>query len=143
MDQATRHIAQWKHNRDFLQNIPPRFNDWMIVAVFYASLHAVDTLLATRKDEAQDHKSRNGKLSQTRSYEKIWKSYRPLYELSRSIRYHANPAEWVAHADIEPQVITRYLYPIEKSVIKLAGLDETKLGFELIRIQSLDNQDVA
>lgn len=102
--------------------------------MFYTALHAVDTLLSVRNDEAQDHKSRNGKLSQTQSYQKIWTCYRPLYELSRSIRYHANPRDWVLHSDLEPKVIKRYLYPIEKSVIKLAKLDESQLNLEPIQI---------
>ena len=122
MTPADRHIQQWKHNRAFLQSIRPEYHDWMIVGMFYTALHAIDTLLASRQDEAQDHTSRNGKLSQSKSYQKIWESYRPLYALSRSVRYFAEPSTWIPPDKIQSELLNRHLYPIEKSVIKLAKL---------------------
>lgn len=127
MENMNRHLRQWKHNRSFLQSISREYHDWIITASFYTALHAVDTLLASRKDEAQSHSSRNDKLARTNSYSKIYKHDRPLYELSRSIRYLAMPQRWVSYENIEPKVIKGMLYPIEQSVIKLANLNDIDL----------------
>lgn len=129
------HTKQWLHNRQFLPSIPVNFPDWAVTVVFYTALHAVDSLLAHDKVAAiTSHKARNYTLSRTNRYAKIWLSYQPLYDLSRTVRYMANPQRWVEWPKIESEVIPRYLYPIETSVIKLAGnmekLDLIKLAME-------------
>jgi len=56
-------------------------------------------------------------------YDAIWEKHQPLYNLSRTVRYTANPALWVPYACIEKQVLGRYLYPIEKSAFGLMGIE--------------------
>lgn len=123
MADVDRHLNQWQHNRDFVQELDPKYNDWIITGLFYASLHAVDALLAHKGNTATDHASRNGILSETNSYSKIWGHYRPLYSLSREIRYMANPQTWLPADQISGQIIKRYVYPPEKSVLGMIAVD--------------------
>lgn len=115
------HIDQWLHNRRFIATIEPDFSDWIIAATFYTALHAVDAAFSHHKlaDKIVSHHTRNDVLSRNNSYQQVWKSYRPLHDLSRTVRYLAQPRAWVPFARIETDVLTRYLYPIEKSVQKL------------------------
>ncbi len=117
------HIRQWRHNRAFVPTIDPQFHDWVITAIFYTALHAVDALLAHDKVTVTNHEGRNRALMLTNRYEQLHRKYEPLYGLARTIRYFADPVKWVPADQIEKQVIHRYLYPIEKSVQKLMGED--------------------
>lgn len=123
-DPSKAHIDQWKHNRGFLQTIQPPYPDWAVTVTFYTALHAVDALLAHDKVQGiTSHEARNGALMRTNRYANIWKSYQPLHSLARTVRYLAKPQRWVPWHEIEPNVIRRYLYPIEKSVQKLTMPD--------------------
>ena len=118
-----RHIAQWKHNRAFLSTILPEYPDWIVTACFYVAVHAVDALLSHDKIFPTSHDSRNDVLVKTNRYLAACKSYFPLYTLSRTVRYFADPGAWIRHEDIERQVLGRYLYPLEKTVQRLIGVD--------------------
>ncbi|MBI5763183.1 MAG: hypothetical protein HZA51_06630 [Planctomycetes bacterium] len=88
---------------------------------FYTALHAVDTLLEhDRVAGIVSHESRNTTLMKTNRYQAINRAYRPLYDLSRTVRYLANPATWVKQEDLQSRVFA-LLYDIEKSVIKLSN----------------------
>lgn len=118
------HIKQWKHNRAFLQTIGPAYPDWAVTTVFYTALHAVDALLTTdRVEGVVSHETRNRALMKTNRYAKLWDHYQPLHDLSRTIRYLADPDRWVAWSQIDEGVIRRHLYPIEKSVQRLMRQD--------------------
>ena len=123
MASVQNHINQWLHNRQFIQSISPVYSDWMVTASFYAALHAVDALLLHDNVRGvTSHDSRNRILSLTNRYKKINSLYYPLYDLSRTIRYIAEPAKWVPYSSIEADVLKRFLYPIESSVKALSGL---------------------
>ena len=77
------------------------------------------------------HDSRNNVLMQTRRYQQIWKHYQPLHDLSRRIRYLAEPAVWVPVEQIPAQVLGRYMYPLENSVQKLMGVQLNLAAVEL------------
>ena len=119
------HIRQWQHNRRCLCTIAPDFSDWQITVAFYTALHAVDTLLSFDKVTVTNHEGRNRTLAGTNRYEKVNESYQPLYNLSRVVRYLAQPQKWVPPHHIQRQVVERYVYPIERSVQKLIGRDLT------------------
>ena len=116
------HLAQWTHNRSFLSAIAasPRHPDWIITATFYVCLHAVDTLLVhDGVTGVNSHGTRNFTLAQTNRYANVWKCYRPLHDLSRKVRYLADPSEWVPLENIERDIFKRYFYPLERSVVRL------------------------
>jgi hypothetical protein len=130
MANPSNHLQQWKHNRAFLAWIPSDFSDWFITATFYTALHAVDVLLrADGVPRATSHQSRNAILRETKRYESIWKRYRPLYDLSQSVRYLAAPKTWISYQQADSLILARYLYPIESSVKKLLS-DHAALGAE-------------
>src|ERR1035437_4117306 len=93
--QVQDHINQWTHNRKFIETINPEYCDWIVTVTFYSALHAVDALLLDDKVTVTSHDSRNRILSQTNRYKKINSAYYPLYDLSRTIRYVADQAQWV------------------------------------------------
>ncbi len=118
------HIRQWKHNRTFLTMIPLDYRDWIITIAFYSALHAIDALLAFDKVRGiTSHQARNDVLMRTNRYQRIYKAYHPLYSLSRTIRYLADPQAWISAEDTQPRVIDAYLVPIEQSVERLIGQD--------------------
>jgi hypothetical protein len=120
MADPQKHIDQWKHNRDLLSLIPPKFNDWQITVVFYAALQGIDALLAhDNVPGIYSHESRNRVLQRTNRYQFINLKYQPLYDLSRTVRYLADPSKWVDPSKVDKDVIRRYLLPIEHSVQNL------------------------
>lgn len=133
MGNSQRHIQQWKHNRDFLATISPQYPDWMVTVSFYVALHAIDTLLAHDGVKVTNHDGRNRALIQTNRYQFISSKYLSLYNLCRTIRYLADPIQWVPLEKIEADVLKRYLYPIEQSVQKLIKQD---LRLSLIQLQT-------
>ena len=121
---SNKHLTQWRHNRAFISTIDPEYPDWAVTVAFYAALHAVDALF--KHDKVQGitaHEHRNETLRATNRYRKIWECYRPLYDMSRTVRYVADPAQWVEWDQVEAQVLRRRLYPLEKSVCGLMRLD--------------------
>lgn len=121
------HVRQWLHNRTFLTTIPPQYNDWIVTVTFYTALHAVDALLVHDRVAVYNHASRNRTIASINRYDRIDRGYTPLYYLSRTARYVADPNQWIPADRIPKEVIQRHLYPIEASVQKLVGHD-LKLG---------------
>ena len=133
MAKSHAHIKQWKHNREFLGTISPKYADWIVTVAFYVALHAVDALLAhANVERVTSHDTRNAVLRQTNKYLKVKKHYMPLYDLSQTVRYLADPHIWVPPDQINREVLRRYLYPIEESVQKLIGQDLDLRPVELL-----------
>jgi hypothetical protein len=121
-----KHLSQWRHNRELISAIPPTHPDWIVTIAFYVALHAVDALLEyDNVSGVHSHDSRNRVLIRTRRYEKIWEHYQPLHDLSRRIRYLADPQLWITIDDIPGKVFGGFLYPVERSVHHLIGLSKT------------------
>jgi len=124
MANSQSHISQWKHNRKLLAQVPAEFSDWQVTIAFYVALQAVDALLAFDKvTRVNSHEARNEVLLRTKRYQKINEKYVPLYDLSRTVRYLAEPARWIPAHRIQKDVINRYLRPIETSVQTLMSAD--------------------
>lgn len=123
MATSSSHLKQWKHNRDFVSRIPPEYPDWIVTVTFYASLHLIDSLLIHDKvTRVTSHSSRNDVLMRTNRYRDIFLVYQPLYGLSHTVRYLADPSSWIPAADLEAKVLGGYLYRIEDSISrKLPG----------------------
>src|SRR6185369_6254350 len=119
MASTQRHLRQWKHNRDFIATIDPKFNDWIVTASFYTSLHAIDAMLVhDRAGNITRHEDRRRILLNQNVYEPLWNLFDPLYGLCRTIRYFARPQDWIRFDEIEEKVFRRYLYPIEEFTFK-------------------------
>jgi hypothetical protein len=136
----TNHIDQWLHNRQFLSTIDPDYPDWAVTVTFYTALHAVDALLQSDQVEGiVSHAARNQTLNHTNRYRRVWRAYQPLYDLSRTVRYMANPRAWVPWNCIQSEVFRRYLYPLEDSVQKLMQ-ESLRLGPVLLRSPDPEQQ---
>ena len=124
MASSSDHIRQWKHNRSLLGIIPPEYPDWLVTVAFYTALQAIDALLAHDKvTRVTTHDARKEVLIDTNRYAGIRLKYFPLYDLSRTVRYMADPSSWIPAGEIDKNVIGRYLHPIEQSVQNLIGRD--------------------
>ena len=112
------------HNRAFLSTIQPAYPDWLVTVAFYVALHAVDALLTyDNVAGVTSHSARNETLLRTNKYLAVRKCYMPLYDLSQTVRYLADPTKWVPASEIEKNIINRLIYPIEKSVENLMKQD--------------------
>lgn len=124
MANVQQHVKQWKHNRELVALIPSTHPDWIVTTAFYTALHAVDALLAfDNVTRITCHKDRNMAVMQINRYIKIRNPYLTLHDLSRKVRYLADPGAWVPAGVIEKDVLSGSLYPIENSVQKLIGQD--------------------
>ena len=118
MASPSEHARQWRHNRSLVPLFLD-YPDWIVTVTFYAALHVVDALLAADKvSRITSHDARNDVLKRTNRYHDIWKRFAPLYNLSRTVRYLANPGDWIPAEAIERQVLNGLLYPIEASVAR-------------------------
>jgi len=134
MATCSQHITQWIHNRQFLATVTTDYPDWIVTSAFYVALHAVDAMLTNDKvTRVCNHDARLQVLMHTNKYLNINKCFLPLYDLSRTVRYLADPMKWVPANLIEKEVFARYLYPIEKSVQERIGKD---LGLASITLTS-------
>ena len=134
------HLRQWRHNRAFLKRVPPDFPDWLVVAAFYAALHAVDALLAHDGVTVTNHEGRNLALVRNNRCDRIRRAYQPFYALPRTVRYLADPRQWVGWADLDALVVKRHLYPVEQSVEKLIGRDLQRGDVRLTEAPTPDPQ---
>jgi len=99
MSQRQEHLAQAQHNERLANalNYLNGFPDWVITIAFYASVHYVEAMIAT-KPERHSERSRPSRKSYhewradlvLKYYPKIWTEYRTLYEESRNARYLMN-----------------------------------------------------
>lgn len=90
-----------KHNELFVQCLKDTdvkeyddFSDWIIVGIFYSSLHYMNLFLSKRYDDinletVKSHKDRNIIIQKKCPYQ-IHMAYRTLYELSREARYQCS-----------------------------------------------------
>ncbi|MGF1634126.1 MAG: hypothetical protein ACFCVE_09785 [Phycisphaerae bacterium] len=118
------HVSQWLHNRSLLSIIPLTHHDWLITVAFYTALQAVDALLAHDGIEVSRHDARLSALKNGRRYERVYRSYKPLYDLAYTTRYSAQPGLWVAREDVDAKVLRHLLYPLEQSIRNLLRLDD-------------------
>ena len=49
------HLEKSRHNLDFLSEIKPRFNDWMLIACYYAVYHSALALILTKNYTSKNH----------------------------------------------------------------------------------------
>ena len=134
MSSKQQHIDQWMHNRSLLGLLPRTHHDWIATVAFYTALHAVDAAIAVQgTDDITDHGHRKHILIKTNSLLQIRRHFLPLYDISRKVRYMADPSTWILPDRIEQDVLRAFLYPIEKSVCGLIGQN---LNLPLVALQN-------
>jgi hypothetical protein len=121
MSTKAQHHAQWQHNRGFIKSIDEKYCDWVVTAMFYTAVHAVQLLL--EHDNVRGvigHTGRNQILKKVSRYREIWNNYRPLFDAARASRYDCAPG-WIPIEDVKRQ-LAPYLYRLETSVTRLSGV---------------------
>jgi hypothetical protein len=93
----------------------------MVVATFYAAVHAVETLFAFDRTRIHgSHTDRNQTLKTVQRYQAIWRHYRPLFDAARTARYEVEARLWISVEDVKTRLVQE-LYGVERSVLKLTG----------------------
>lgn len=127
------HLAQYRHNRLLLPVLPRTHHDWMVTVTFYCCVQLIDAVLAAADYHPVDHKTRNNALANSNRLQFIAKTYDPLYQLCRKVRYMADPLGWIPFSEVDARIIRGHLYPIEKSAFRLLRRDEVLPEIELDR----------
>jgi hypothetical protein len=125
------HVAQWQHNRSLLGEIPASHPDWVVTVAFYTAVHAIDAALTFEGVTVCNHDQRFEAIAGLNRMLKVGTLYHPLYDLCRKVRYTADPNQWIPPAELERQVIRRYLLPLEQSIEGLIG---KTLGLPTIKL---------
>lgn len=133
MSTKQQHIDQWMHNRQLLPLLPATHHDWIATVAFYTALHAVDAAIAFHGvEDITDHGARKHILIKTNTLKQVCRHFLPLYDISRTVRYMADPTSWIRPDRIDAEILAGHLYPIEQSVCKLIG---QQLDLPLIQLQ--------
>lgn len=125
MATAAPHQMKWLRHRAFAATIDAAYPDWMVVAVFHAALHAVETLL--RHDEVRVHGGHTARNQTPKGYNRhrqIRRHDHPLYDATRTARYEVASDRWVSAEDVKGRLAKR-LYRLEQSVLKLTRQDRS------------------
>lgn len=89
MPAADAHSAQSTHNKAFAESLDEsKFQDWIVTALFYSALHAVDKTLATVNVHPQSHTDRNAYVGRESRLKRVYVEYRSLETASRNARYN-------------------------------------------------------
>lgn len=104
---------------------------WATTICFYSGLHLVEAAMADEGRHFDNHHSRHEYLKRTRSLQKIWRHYKPLYDHSMKARYlmtNGGSAELLiveslGKAGVNDTILNHHLKQIEKSVAKRLKVD--------------------
>ena len=78
----------------------------MVTASLYLAIHAVEALLTADGAKARSrHQDRLEILQCEKLYERIYRSYRQLYDLAHVTRYSAAPSRWIPADAVKRRVI--------------------------------------
>jgi len=131
-----RHIVQWKHNRDLIGQLPASHPDWIVTVIFYTAVQAVDAVLAFEEVTAWNHDKRFKAIASLNRLSKLGRNYHTLYDLSRKVRYMADPNLWIPPNQIDKAVVRGLLLPLENSAATVLGRDLTLPELDLTRLSA-------
>ena len=94
----------------------------MVTVMFYAALHAVETLFAhERVPPPTGHTRRNQTLKRLSSYKPVWTHYRPLQDAARTARYEPAPIQWIPVEQVKTR-LAGHFYELERIVQHMIGV---------------------
>jgi hypothetical protein len=84
---ATERAHQLKaaSNQSFLEQIGDAHAEWIATVAFYKAVHLVEAVRARKVQHSTNHQQRNDWVR--RQFPNLWMEYRPLYDISRLVRY--------------------------------------------------------
>lgn len=107
------HLAKAAHNEKFLQTIDEEFVDWQAIVAFYAAVHHVEALFATKKQDSRGHRERNQSLK--REYPAIYREFYPLYNYSLFVRYDCGR---LSRKHVEEELIRKRLPALKQAIAR-------------------------
>ena len=94
----------------------------MVTAIFYASVHAIGSVLAADGVSPPDNHTRRFEiLRRTNRYKKIYSNYKFIYDASIESRYGCSSDAWIPVEVVDRDILRGSFFPLEKSVCKLLG----------------------
>ena len=94
MPDEAEHTQLALHNIEVIDYLldKPNFCDWTAIVTFYTALHVVEAVFFydtqhSNRQHGYNHETRERILKETRSYQNIWKHYRPIQSASAKARY--------------------------------------------------------
>ena len=115
MPREDQHQQRAERNEEFAESLDSTQavqENWAVVAAFYSALHYVQTYFAKYSVEAATHDQRFDQIKRDKKLQAALTSYKYLYTLSRTARYHCSglPAEaYTKHAKPQLQAVKRQI----------------------------------
>jgi hypothetical protein len=129
MSSETEHLKLALHNIEVLAYLRdrPDFCDWTATVAFYTAVHVVEAVFFHDRQRIgfshiQNHEERERILKSIKSYQNLYKHYRPLASASVVARYLRSEnqkglCEYMNHSQVEDTLIKHHL----GQLIKTAG----------------------
>ena len=103
------HLDRAAHNEAFLETLSPGYQDWAVVATFYAALHYVDAALAVGDQHPRGHAQRQWEVTRHGVLGGIANDFRTLYFRCNDARYQLVP--------VQPKDIAVEFESVKKAVL--------------------------
>lgn len=126
----------WQRNRDLLEDIDVKYEEWIATIAFYAALHMVDYGCLMKKNERkQNHTARLEFVDEIDDLQAISAHFRDLYTLSRWARYQygerwKEPQETIETCVKHLRVIEDHVATVTNSAFKLPPI---KIGDDVFK----------
>ena len=111
MASRAEHLEKARKNEAFLSSLNDDHPEWLVVVAFYKAVHLVEALFAVEAFHSRRHHMRNERLK--RKHGLIWTQFKPLFDLSRQVRYHTHT---VTAKDARDTLIGKRLRGVEQLV---------------------------
>lgn len=84
------HIDRASHNEALVASLPSGFADWRITVTFYAAVHYVEAVIASKGWRSSDHKSRQNFINAIAELRPVAVDYSVLANQAWTARYRAD-----------------------------------------------------
>ncbi|MCK4913302.1 MAG: hypothetical protein KAI59_06840 [Planctomycetes bacterium] len=141
MPNEPEHIQLAIHNIGVIDYLlaKPEFCDWTATVTFYTALHIVEAVFFydkknSNKKHGYNHETRERILKGIRSYQNIWKHYRPIQSASTKSRYLKDLSaagvtfqQHMPHQIVKDKLIKHHLAQLIKTAKKFLSLSSGAL----------------
>lgn len=137
MSSETEHLKLALHNIEVLAYLSekPDFCDWTATVAFYTAVHVVEAVFFHDSkrigfSHIQNHEERERILKSVKSYQNLYKHYRPLASASVIARYlqpenQKGLCEYMSHSQVTDALINHHLGQLIKSTGRFLSPDCT------------------
>ena len=139
MPSEAAHIDHAIHNQAVIDLLVPQlqeFPDWVATVAFYKALHIVEAVFSNDKGIGHEHshEDRENRLKRNKSYEHIWRNYRPLWAASMVARYlerrggqqYSSFSQYMLPTKVEHKLLRHHLRQVQQSAIQFLSAEGTR-----------------